>query len=166
MGQGHTEIEVFTGSADETLSLGRALGKHARPGTVLCLFGDLGAGKTKLAQGIAGGLGVPKTYVVTSPTFTFVNEYPGRLPLYHIDLYRISSPEELSDLGFEEYVDGNGVVVIEWAERAGRLLPSRRIDVAITILSETGRRFKFDFIGIDGTLKDMLIDHTHTHEGG
>jgi tRNA threonylcarbamoyladenosine biosynthesis protein TsaE len=134
---------VFSASPDQTEELGRRLGKEARPGTVFCLFGELGAGKTKLTQGIARGLGVPGTYAVTSPTFTLVNEYPGRLPLIHIDLFRISSADELLDLGWEEYLQAEGVVVIEWAERAGPLLPESRVVVSITITGERERRFDF-----------------------
>jgi tRNA threonylcarbamoyladenosine biosynthesis protein TsaE len=141
--KGSGDRPVFSGSPDQTEELGRRLGREARPGTVICLFGELGAGKTKLTQGIARGLGVPETYAVTSPTFTLVNEYPGDPPLIHIDLYRISSPDELLDLGWEEYLQAEGVVVVEWAERAGDLLPERRVEVRITITGDHGRRFDF-----------------------
>ena len=139
------DLSVFTHSPEETEDLGRRLGHDVRPGAVICLFGDLGSGKTKLTQGIARGLGVPETYVVTSPTFTLVNEYPASLPLIHIDLFRISSPDELFDLGWEEYLRGDDVVVIEWAERAGNHLPEERIEVRITITGENERRFDFTF---------------------
>lgn len=152
---------VITRSPERTYALGAAIGAAAPRGVVICLFGDLGSGKTKLTQGIAAGLSVPDIYVVTSPTFTYVNEYPGRLPLFHIDLYRISSPDELFDLGWEEYLSTDGVVVIEWAERAGPHLPERRIEVAISILDVDERRF--DFTGLAGypALLDALRSHTH-----
>lgn len=99
----------------ETQRLGALLGALLAPGDVVLLHGDLGAGKTALTQGIAAGLGVPGT--VNSPTFTILKEYFGRLPLFHFDLYRIESPDEVTTLGFEDYFDSDGVSVIEWAER-------------------------------------------------
>lgn len=143
MGEGESQAKwsLTSRSPGQTYALGFALGRAASPGIVICLFGDLGSGKTRLTQGIAAGLSVPDTYVVTSPTFTYVNEYPGRLPLYHIDLYRISSADELSDLGWEEYLESDGVVVIEWAERAGEWLPESRIEIAIAITDADERRF-------------------------
>jgi len=108
-------------SVAQTQRLGELLGALLTPGDVVLLHGDLGAGKTAFTQGIAAGLGVPGT--VNSPTFTILKEYFGRLPLYHFDLYRIESPNEVTTLGFEDYFDSDGVSVIEWAERgevAGR----------------------------------------------
>jgi tRNA threonylcarbamoyladenosine biosynthesis protein TsaE len=140
-------IEIKTYSPDETAHLGEAMGRGADGGLVLALTGELGSGKTKLTQGIAKGLGVPEDLQVTSPTFTLINEYPGRLCLYHFDLYRISGADELIDLGYEEYFYGDGVVVIEWAERAKDLLPPGRVDVGISILGEDIRKFVFDFRG-------------------
>lgn len=157
---GMTSLSIISRSPDRTVALGGAIGAAAVEGTVLCLFGDLGSGKTKLTQGIAAGLSVPETYVVTSPTFTYVNEYPGRLPLYHIDLYRISSPEELFDLGWEEYVWGEGVAAVEWAERAGGLLPEKRIDIVITITGADERRFDITFIGDHKPIYAALISQT------
>jgi tRNA threonylcarbamoyladenosine biosynthesis protein TsaE len=144
---GVTHRSVVSRSPVRTAALGAAIGAAALPGTVICLFGDLGSGKTKLAQGIAAGLSVPEGYVVTSPTFTYVNEYPGRLPLYHIDLYRISSPEELLDLGWEEYIRADGVVAVEWAERAQGYLPEKRIEIYITITGTQERAFDISFHG-------------------
>ncbi len=156
-----TRRSMISRSPGRTAALGSAIGSAAVGGTVVCLFGDLGSGKTKLTQGIAAGLSVPETYVVTSPTFTYVNEYPGRLPLYHIDLYRVSSPDELFDLGWEEYIWTDGVVAIEWAERAGRLLPEKRIDVNITITDTDERRFDITFIGDHPAIYTALISQTH-----
>jgi tRNA threonylcarbamoyladenosine biosynthesis protein TsaE len=152
---------IVTRSAEETFALGAAVGAAAPGGTVLCLFGDLGSGKTKLTQGIASGLSVPTGYAVTSPTFTYVNEYPGRLPLFHIDLYRITSPEELLDLGWEEYITADGVVAVEWAERAGDWLPERRIDAAITITGTDERRFDITFRGEHAAVDAALISQKH-----
>ncbi len=148
---------IVTRSAEETFALGAAIGAVAPGGTILCLFGDLGSGKTKLTQGIASGLSVPAGYAVTSPTFTYVNEYPGRLPLFHIDLYRITSPEELLDLGWEEYMGADAVVAVEWAERAGDWLPERRIDVAITITDQDERKFDITFAGEHAAVDAALV---------
>jgi tRNA threonylcarbamoyladenosine biosynthesis protein TsaE len=148
-------------SAEETFALGAALGVAASPDVAICLFGDLGSGKTKLTQGIAAGLSVPTAYVVTSPTFTYVNEYPGRLPLFHIDLYRISSADELADLGWEEYLEAGGVVVIEWAERAETWLPEKRIDITITITGADARRFDIAGLGDFPQVYEMLTLRTH-----
>ena len=102
-------------SVERTRELGAALGSLLEPGDVVLLEGDLGAGKTALTQGIGKGLGVHG--VINSPTFTILKEYSGRLPLYHFDLYRIESPDEVTSLGFEDYFGGDGVCVVEWAER-------------------------------------------------
>lgn len=123
------------------MALGAALGQLLRPGDVLCLSGDLGAGKTAFAQGVARGLGVKGA--VTSPTFIIVNEYEGRLPFYHFDVYRLDGPEEMDLLGFEEYLEGNGVTLIEWAERVAEALPRERLDIGIERDGEAGRVFTF-----------------------
>ncbi|AEG14163.1 Uncharacterized protein family UPF0079, ATPase [Desulfofundulus kuznetsovii DSM 6115] len=116
-----------TRSAGETEEFGRLLASVLLPGDVLCLHGDLGAGKTVLARGIARGLGI--TGPVTSPTFTLINEYSGRLPLYHMDAYRLDGPGDMADLGYEEYFYGDGVTLVEWAGRIEEVLPSKRLDI-------------------------------------
>jgi len=118
---------TITESAEETRALGERLGRRLAPGDVVALYGGLGSGKTTLAQGICRGLGVGE--VVNSPTFTIVNEYHGRCPVYHLDCYRLAGAEDLVGLGYEEYFYGNGVCLIEWAEKAADVLPSRRFGV-------------------------------------
>ena len=108
-------LRLRSASVEQTRRLGATLGRLLQPGDVLLLEGELGAGKTALTQGIGAGLGVRS--VINSPTFTILKEYTGRLPLYHFDLYRIESPEEVYALGFEDYFAGDGVCVVEWAER-------------------------------------------------
>lgn len=111
-----------TNSPAETAALGEQLGKEAQKGQIYCLTGDLGTGKTVLTKGFAKGLGVQEH--VTSPTFTIVNEYhDGRLPFYHFDVYRLSSEEEMDDIGYEEYFFGDGVCLVEWAELFPDLIP-------------------------------------------
>jgi tRNA threonylcarbamoyladenosine biosynthesis protein TsaE len=110
-----TPVILRSESVERTHALGRALGELARAGDVVLLEGELGAGKTAFTQGIGLGLGVAAT--INSPTFTILKEYEGRLPLYHLDLYRLDEPDELYELGFEDYFTGDGVCVVEWAER-------------------------------------------------
>ncbi len=139
-----------THSPGDTLSLGERIGQHLKAGDNVFLFGELGAGKTTLTQGIARGLGVSKKEYVRSPSFTLVNEYSGRVPVFHIDLYRIDSSRELENLGLEETFSGKGVVIVEWAEKlfSGGEPPTplpgieRWIEIHITI--EKGESRKFD----------------------
>lgn len=112
---------IISHSPEETSSIGRQLAAQLRPGDVLALAGDLGAGKTQFVKGLALGLEVEGE--VTSPTFTLIHEYPGRLPLFHIDLYRLESQEEALTIGIDEYLADEGVTVIEWADKFEMLMP-------------------------------------------
>jgi tRNA threonylcarbamoyladenosine biosynthesis protein TsaE len=135
-------FSVITASPEQTWEVGRLLGKLLDAGDTVCLYGDLGAGKTNFAYGIAKGLDVREQYI-TSPTFTFVNEYQGRVPLYHLDLYRLKGPDELENIGFDEYVGSDGVAVIEWAERAGDELPVESLSVYLSAVDEKSRELGF-----------------------
>jgi tRNA threonylcarbamoyladenosine biosynthesis protein TsaE len=128
---------LTTKSTEETIELGKKIGAFLLPNDVIALTGQLGAGKTTLIQGIAAGLGV-KDYV-TSPTFIIINEYEGRLPLYHIDLYRLDEGLAVADLGSEEYFRRGGVCVIEWAERLKGLLPQKTEKIELKIIAEEER---------------------------
>jgi len=136
------EYTSISKSPRETIRLGRALGSLLQAGDVVCLIGDLGSGKTCLAQGIAQGLEIDPSQGVTSPTFTLIHEFLGRLPLYHFDLYRLRGPEELWDLGPEEYFYGQGVTVIEWAEKARGIVPGERLDIELKRVGENEREIK------------------------
>lgn len=114
------QIVVETSSEDETREVGKIIGAVLEPGDVVALTGDLGSGKTRLAQGIGAGLGVEGH--ITSPTFTVVAEHSGRVDMYHMDVYRLSGPEDLEDIGFYDYLDMGGVVVIEWADLVAEAL--------------------------------------------
>jgi tRNA threonylcarbamoyladenosine biosynthesis protein TsaE len=118
-----------TGSPDESRAFGRALGELLGPGGFVALTGGLGAGKTVLVQGIASGLGFDGC--VSSPSFVIVSEYEGRFPIYHVDLYRVGTASDLEELGYREMFWGDGVTVVEWAERAGDFLPDGRLDLEI-----------------------------------
>ena len=121
---------IETRSPEETFRLGRKLGEAAAPGQVFTLSGDLGTGKTVFTQGFAKGLGIEEP--VNSPTFTIVQVYDeGRLPLYHFDVYRIGDIEEMEEVGFEDYIMGDGVSLIEWAELIREILPEKRTAVRI-----------------------------------
>ncbi len=134
-------------SEGETLALGRKLGEQALPGQIYTLDGDLGVGKTVFTKGLAEGLGIREP--VSSPTFTIVQEYPeGRLPLYHFDVYRIGDPEEMDEIGYEDYFFGQGVCLIEWAEKIRELLPEGVIRVTIEKDLEQG--FDYRKITIEG----------------
>jgi tRNA threonylcarbamoyladenosine biosynthesis protein TsaE len=136
------EIAEFeTRSREETVRLGRRLGERLGPGDVVALIGELGAGKTTLAKGIAAGAGVGDENEVTSPTFVLVNEYRGRFPVYHADLYRLQEAPELEDLGWEEIIYGDGISLLEWAEKIPEALPEARIEVRITWIGAEKRRF-------------------------
>lgn len=112
---------IISHSPEETSQIGRQIAVQLRAGDVLALAGDLGAGKTQFVKGVADGMGVESE--VTSPTFTLIHEYPGRLPLYHVDLYRLESEEEVLRIGIDDYMEGDGVTVIEWADKFGALMP-------------------------------------------
>ncbi len=130
-------LEIVSRSTDQTRQLGQRLGDLARPGDVVLLVGSLGAGKTCLTQGIALGLGV-NDYTV-SPSFVLMREYKGRLPLYHVDLYRLEQVEEVADLGLDDYLYGEGVCVVEWADRALNLMPPEHLLIQLAYLSPRRR---------------------------
>ncbi|GAB6158458.1 tRNA (adenosine(37)-N6)-threonylcarbamoyltransferase complex ATPase subunit type 1 TsaE [Desulfotomaculum varum] len=125
-----SEAMVVSRSPAETRQLGQKMAGLLQAGDIICLNGDLGAGKTAFSQGVAEGLGINGP--VTSPTFTLINEYEGRLPLYHFDVYRLEGPADMEDLGYEEYFYGQGVCLIEWAQRVADILPEQRLDICLT----------------------------------
>jgi tRNA threonylcarbamoyladenosine biosynthesis protein TsaE len=130
-------MEWVTRTDEETRVVGEALGRRLEPGDVVWLAGPLGAGKTTLAQGIARGLGVDE--IVNSPTFTLVQEYAGRWPVYHLDVYRLTGPEEAADLAIEELQAAGGVLLIEWPERIASLLPADRLEIHLEPQGDTRR---------------------------
>ena len=134
-------MQFETNSPEETFALGERIGKEARAGDICTLAGDLGAGKTVFAKGVAAGLGVREH--VSSPTFTILQEYrDGRLPLYHFDVYRIEDPEEMYEVGLADYLHGDGVCLIEWAERIAELLPEETIRVTIRRDAQRGNDYR------------------------
>ena len=149
----NTMREFLFNSPSEKCSLliGKTVGELLEPGDILALRGELAAGKTLFARGIARGLGVLPETRITSPTFTIINEYQARLRLYHLDLYRISGPDELETLPWQESLFGNGVALIEWPERLGKLLPVERWDITFTIRGEQNRDILIPALGKKNT---------------
>lgn len=133
---------VESNSPEQTVALGECLGKLVLPGEFIALTGDLGAGKTHFVQGVAKGLGVDPEVRVTSPSYTLLNEYHGRIPLYHFDLYRLGGDGDILDLGFDEYFSGKGVCVVEWADRLCIELPKEHLRIAFVLTGELRRRIE------------------------
>ena len=134
-----------TASEEETRALGERLGRALRPGDVLALLGDLGAGKTVLAKGIVAGLGGGEE--ATSPSFTLVNVYEGPLPIYHLDFYRLGREEDVESLGFRDLLDGLGVVLVEWADRVPSCLPADRLEVTLRRMDDRRRALRLRALG-------------------
>jgi len=135
-----TGIELVSGSAAETEEMAARLGAMLKSGDVLALSGRLGAGKTVFARGLAKGLGTDPAVPVTSPTFVILHEHPGPVPLYHFDFYRLTAEDEVINLGYEEYFDGDGVTAVEWAEKFPALFGETALWVTMEWESETRRR--------------------------
>ncbi len=138
-------LDFISHSARQTGQFGAQLGGLLAPGDLILLDGSVGAGKTTMAQGIARGLGISEP--VVSPSFTIAREYAGRLPLYHIDLYRLAPGSELESIGIEDYLYGDGVVVIEWPDRADALLPAEHLQVRLHVISDTQRSIRMVPVG-------------------
>ena len=128
-------------SPEETKAFGEKIGLEAKAGSIYCLSGDLGVGKTVFTKGFAEGLGVTDKYI-TSPTFTIINEYQGRLNLYHFDVYRISAIDEMDDTGYEDYFFGNGVCLVEWAELVEEVIPKDAVWITIEKNLEKGDDYR------------------------
>ena len=135
-------MKLISKSVEETIAIGERLASKLKAGDVVALIGDLGAGKTVLTKGIARGLGVKKTRYVNSPTFVIIKEYEARLPLYHLDLYRLNSLDLLDSESYEEYLYGSGVTVIEWADKIRGILPKRYIEVKLSAAGESCRKIE------------------------
>lgn len=133
-------VTCISSSPQETLDIGKKLASSLAPGSVVALVGQLGAGKTVFTKGIAMGLGVKDVRYVNSPTFVVIKEYKGRLPLYHFDMYRLDHPSTLDSENYEEYFYGDGVCVVEWADKVRGLLPKNTVKVSLSVAGEKKRK--------------------------
>lgn len=133
-------MELVVTTVDETYKIGEQIGALVNSGDIICLIGDLGTGKTHLTKGIAKGLDIEDH--VTSPTFTIVNEYTGRLKLYHFDVYRVNDPDEIEAIGFDEYIFSDAVSIIEWANYIEELIPQYNLTITIEKLPEFGDNYR------------------------
>jgi tRNA threonylcarbamoyladenosine biosynthesis protein TsaE len=158
-------IEVSSHSPEQTRTLGRCLGQRiAKKGAILRLCGDLGSGKTCFVQGLAQGLGVPDAYAVTSPTYTLINEYPGRLPLYHIDLYRLADHEDADGIGLYEILGYDAVVAVEWSERLPEeSWPEPNLKITFTLANEEIHLIRLNGYGLG--LDDLIREAVESWEG-
>ena len=154
-------MKLISDSREQTLETGRIIGSVLERGDIVALIGELGSGKTCLTQGLAQGLGVAENVPVVSPTFTLINEYPGRLPLVHLDVYRLSGPRDLEDMGYEEYFYGGGVIVIEWAEKIRDVLPDRTLFVCMRYVDENTREMV-----LEGPEEKMRMLEERLQSGG
>lgn len=136
-------MTFITNSEQETEKTGHALAGRLKRGSCIALSGDLGAGKTSFVRGLAEGLGLKVR--VTSPTFTIVNEYLGEIPLFHFDMYRLQSEDELFDIGWEDYLERNGIIAVEWSEKAAHSFPASTIRVHIEKTGDSTRRIDIRF---------------------
>ncbi len=134
-------LQIVSSSPEQTRKIGMKLGELAASGDVILLVGPLGAGKTRLTQGIARGLGIHE--YTASPSFVLVREYQGKLPLYHIDLYRLDRVEEVAQLGLDDYLYGNGVCVVEWADKGLSVLPEEHLLIEMQIVPPLKRKLNF-----------------------
>jgi tRNA threonylcarbamoyladenosine biosynthesis protein TsaE len=151
-------MKTISNSTEDTLRIGRTIAKSLKKGDIICLFGQLGSGKTVLAKGIAAGLGIKKKLII-SPTFVLIREYlNARFPFYHVDLYRLKKAQDIFTLGYEEYLDGNGILLIEWADRLKGYLPSEYLKIEIIIKNKKSRIFKLSGFGrrYKEILKELL----------
>ncbi len=139
-------MEIISKSAKATLRVGKVIARNLQRGDIVCLFGELGSGKTVLTKGIARGLGIKRNRIV-SPSFVLMRQHKGKLALYHFDLYRLKRLDDICAIGYEEFLYGDGIAVIEWADRLGDLTPKEFLRIELSVLGPAKRQIKFSAIG-------------------
>ena len=157
-------LKIKTESLEDTEKIGVLLGENCRPGSVFCLGGDLGAGKTTLTQSIGKGLGLEEGSYISSPSFAVLHEYDGEIPLYHMDFYRLYDSDDVIALGFEEYFYKEGLTIIEWPSRAEDVLPEDILQIEIEIAENGGRTFSFSATAFYDDLLEKIRTHFHKFE--
>jgi tRNA threonylcarbamoyladenosine biosynthesis protein TsaE len=157
------KVVVQTKSTFETIRVGKEIGSRLLPGDVVALTGELGAGKTQFIKGLAAGVGIENSAYLSSPSFTLIHEYPGEIPFYHMDFFRLAKEEEAEALGLEEYFQGGGITAIEWADKISSLLPKELLSIRIAYVAKNIR-----FLEIAGNGKRYLnlVDQIQSLEFG
>jgi len=148
------KVVFQTKSTLETIRVGKDIGRRLLPGAVVALVGDLGAGKTQFIKGLAAGVGIRNPTYISSPSFTLIHEYPGKIPFYHVDLFRLEKVEEAESLGLEDYFLGRGVMAIEWADRIPSLLPEEMLLVSMSYIDKDRR--SIEIIGKGRRYEDLV----------
>ena len=153
------KLTVKSTSSEETIRFGERVGKLLAPGHVVALVGELGAGKTTMVKGVVRGLGVIDKRAVKSPTFALVHRYEGRIPIYHFDAYRLISNQEMLDIGSDEMIYGDGVSIIEWADRVPECLPEEYLKITLIAVSESERNIEICSYGkcYDELINNLII---------
>jgi len=158
-------VVILSHSPERTEAIGRTLGALLHKGSFLALFGDLGGGKTCFTRGVVASLAPASADLVASPTYAIMNEYPGPLPVYHFDFYRLASGDDIVELGFDDYFQGDGVCIAEWSERLGTMLPSDHLSITFEHNGDDKRRIVIQAQGPDSlTLLNKLTDRLNTQE--
>lgn len=152
-------ITLLSRNTDDTFRLGHHIGSSLTTGQVITLSGELGSGKTVLVQGLAKGLAVSDDYYITSPSYTLINEYPGKFPLFHIDLYRLEALDDIESLGVFDLFDEMNVVAIEWAERLAKELPPERLAIRFETVNDTQRKIHLTPYGLNASNVVMTLQH-------
>jgi len=151
------KVVIQTHRASETVRIGKSIGSRLLPGDVVALVGELGAGKTQFIKGLAAGVGIGKPAYISSPSFKLINEYPGKITLYHIDLFRLEGEKEAEELGLEDYFQGRGITAIEWADKISSLLPEEILWIEIHYTGENTRSLEISGKGkrYEGLVKEL-----------
>jgi tRNA threonylcarbamoyladenosine biosynthesis protein TsaE len=152
-------MKINSQSVNDTLNIGKAIAKNLESGDIVCLFGQLGSGKTVLTKGISAGLGVEKNKVI-SPSFVLMRQYKGRIPIYHFDFYRLDNPRDILGIGYEEFFYDEGVCVIEWADRLGELLPQEFLKIELLVKGDKQRLLNFS---AQGSRYKALLERIYAH---
>lgn len=146
-------MKINSNSPGDTFNIGRLIARYLNKGDIVCLYGELGSGKTVLTKGIASGLGIKRDSVI-SPTFVLMRQHQGRIALYHFDLYRAKGPQDVLNLGYEEYFYDEGVAIIEWADRLNSLLPEHYLGIKLSVKGDKKRLLSFTPVG--GRYQDLM----------
>ncbi len=157
------KVVIQSKSTSETIRLGKSIGSRLRAGDVVALVGELGAGKTQFIKGLATGAGVGKPSYVSSPSFTLINEYTGRVPFYHIDLFRLESQKEAEGLGLEDYLHGGGITAIEWADKIPSLLPEEMLSIHLMYTGKNTR--SIEMVGKGKRYEELVIQIRSSESG-